>query len=422
MSQTSRHVSLRLIFLVTCLAVVAAAREPDIPAMKAHTVKILVRSAIAGANGATATVNSHGSGFLTGGKHVVTNNHVCCRTERDGYRIISTELRVHTSRNAYSSARAIWSSAEKDLAVLELQQPLDKPSAVLSAPANVKDGSRVWAVGFPGAAESQAASADSNFVPVVTHGIIGKFVEKSLGMGSPLIHAIDHSAPVNPGNSGGPLFNVCGQVVGTNHAKASSAAVEGIYWAIDNRELIRELDRLKVPYTPASQSCSEDQPVTTSHSSTLLVTQFATTGLALVAIALAMNKRVRQSVTRRLTTSRNLTPPPVHAHSRPVLRGVNGYYAGAALTFQDQEWIIGRDTDVANLVLPPSQASVSKRHCILHYDASARKVFLEDTWSSNGTFLHPGTKIEPGRPYELRSGDRFYLADTSCMFEIGGER
>ncbi|MFN7937687.1 MAG: trypsin-like peptidase domain-containing protein [Bryobacteraceae bacterium] len=405
--------------LVLCLGL--NAKEPDIPAMKAHTVKILVRSTLSAPGGVTGVLNTHGSGFLVSDRHVVTNNHVCCRTERDGHPITATELSVHTSRNAFSAARVLWSSPAKDLAVLELERPLDKPAAVLATPANIKDGSRVWAVGFPGAAESQAASAESNFTPVVTHGIIGKFVEKSLAPGSPLIHAIDHSAPVNPGNSGGPLFNACGQVVGTNHAKASSAAVEGIYWAIDNRELLDELERLKVPMQTAPAACSEDEsaPVMTS---SIHWTQVVSLGLGLVAIALAMNKNVRRSVSKRLTTRRTVPDrqyPP--AAARPVLRGVNGYYAGSALPLEEEEWVIGRDTQVSNLVLPPEQASVSKRHCILRFDAASRKVYLEDTWSSNGTFLSTGTKLEPGRPYELRAGDRFYLADTSCMFEIGSE-
>ncbi|MBS1830969.1 MAG: trypsin-like peptidase domain-containing protein [Acidobacteria bacterium] len=408
-------------FLALSFCLGLDAKEPDIPAMKAYTVKILVRSSLTGPGGATATLNSHGSGYLVSDRHVVTNNHVCCRTERDGYPISSTELSVHTSRNAYAGARVLWSSPAKDLAVLELEKPLDKPAVLLAAPDNIKDGSRVWAVGFPGAAESQAASAESNFIPVVTHGIIGKFVEKSLGPGSPLIHAIDHSAPVNPGNSGGPLFNVCGQVVGTNHAKASSAAVEGIYWAIDNRELLGELERLKVPVRTAPEACSEDEaaPVQTS---SVHWTQVVSIGLGLVAIALAMNKNVRRSVSKRLTTRRTVPDREYPPAARPVLRGVNGYYAGSAVPLEDAEWVIGRDTQVSNLVLPPEQASVSKRHCILRYDAATRKVYLEDTWSSNGTFLSTGTKLDPGRPYELRTGDRFYLADTSCMFEIGSER
>ncbi len=400
------------------LAVAALAREPDIAAMKAHTVKILVRSAVVAPNGAKGTINTHGSGFLIGDKYVVTNHHVCCRTDRDGIRIVSTELRVHTGRSVSAGARAVWASAEKDLGVLALEQPLDKPAAVFSTPANVKDGSRVWAVGFPGAAESSAARPESNFMPVVTHGIIGKFVEKSLGPGSPLIHAIDHSAPVNPGNSGGPLFNVCGEVVGTNHAKASSAAVEGIYWAIDNRELVSELDRLKIPYKTASAACTEGEPAPTQ-SSSLLVTQITSIGLALVAIGLAMNKKVRKSVTQRLTANRTAPERQYPAAARPVLRGVSGYYAGTSLPFEDGEWVIGRESKVANLVLPEAQQAVSKRHCIVHYDAATRKTFLEDTWSTNGTFLQAGTKIEPGRPYELRPGDRFYLGDTSCMFEVG---
>jgi hypothetical protein len=401
-----------------------AAKEPDIAAMKAHTVKILVRSTLTGPGGAKGVLNTHGSGFLINQKYVVTNNHVCCRTDRDGFPITSTELRVHIARNASSLARPVWSSAAKDLAVLELESPLDKPVAGVALPANVKDGSRVWAVGFPGAAESPAASPESNFNPVVTHGIIGKFLEKRLASGSPLIHAIDHSAPVNPGNSGGPLFNVCGEVVGTNHAKASSAAVEGIYWAIDNRELLAELDRLKVPYRSVSSACSEDGSATALlvQSSSMMATQVFSIGLGLAAIALAMNKNVRRSVTRRLTAQRTVPDRHYPAAARPVLRGVNGYYAGAALLFDDAEWVIGRDTNISNLVLPPEQASVSKRHCILRYDAATSQVFIEDTWSSNGTFLSSGAKIEPGRPYELRPGDRFYLADTSCMFEIGRER
>jgi S1-C subfamily serine protease len=401
------------------LALAAAAREPDIAAMKAHTVKILVRSTLVAPNGASGTINTHGSGFLIGDRHVVTNHHVCCRTNRDGIRIVSTELRVHTGRNVFTGARAVWASAEKDLGVLALEQPLDKPAAVFSAPANVKDGSRVWAVGFPGAAESSAASPESNFIPVVTHGIIGKFVEKSLGPGSPLIHAIDHSAPVNPGNSGGPLFNACGEVVGTNHAKASSAAVEGIYWAIDNRELVSELDRLKIAYKTAEAACTEGEAAPAQSSSSLLVTQIASIGLALVAIGLAMNKKVRKSVTQRLTANRTAPERQYPVTARPVLRGVSGYYAGTSLPFEGGEWVIGRESQVATLVLPEAQGAVSKRHCIVRHDAAARKIFLEDTWSTNGTFLHAGTKIEPGRPYELRPGDRFYLGDRSCMFEVG---
>ncbi len=404
-------------------ALSVAGKEPDIAALKNHTVKILVSSQLIGPGGQTGSLSTHGSGYLISEKYAVTNNHVCCRTERNGFKITSTALRVHTGRNTFTGARAVWASPDKDLAVLELEQPLQKPSAVFLAPAHVKDGSRVWAIGFPGAAESQAASPESNFAPVVTHGIIGKFVEKRLGQMSPLIHVIDHSAPVNPGNSGGPLFNVCGQVVGTNHAKAASAEVEGIYWAIDNKELLGELDRLQVPYKVDAQTCSESEE--NPQISTLMATQVGSIALGLVAIGLAMNKRVRQTVTKRLTTRRTVPdrqfPPSVLSSPRPYLRGVSGFYAGSSVQLEDSDWIIGRDSSVSNLVLPSEQGSVSKRHCSIRYDAASRKVFLEDTWSSNGTFLQNGTKLEPGRPYELRPGDRFYLAEPGCMFEIGNE-
>ncbi|MBI4906010.1 MAG: trypsin-like peptidase domain-containing protein [Acidobacteria bacterium] len=447
--------------LVLVLAASLPAAEPDVSAMKRGVVKIVVRAQVRDSAGQTGAMRSQGSGYLVGGQYVVTNNHVCCRVEREGLTILGVELMIHTSLQEKSPARAIWNSARKDLAVLQLERPFpNKPSAVFAKSDAVKDGIRVWAVGFPGAAESQIhATEESDFVSTATAGIIGKFVQQVLEENGPVVDTISHSAATNAGNSGGPLFNFCGQVVATNFAKALATirqrvvvkdpatgqpvervmqqrvvAADGINWSLRNSELLPELDKLRVKYEVAPEGCQEIDKDTKSEissvsgrMSTLMITQVGSIAMALAAIGLAMNKRVRQSVTRRLSTRKSEAG---HASSsdrfaavraRPTLRGVTGFYAGTSIAFEDQPWILGRDRNVANLVFPADQPGISKRHCTLTFVPGSGEVKLEDTWSTHGTFLMNGTKLEPGKPYTLRPGDRFYLAERSNVFEIGGQ-
>jgi hypothetical protein len=458
-AEASCKLKLALLLLV-CLP--ASAAEPDVPAMKARSVKIKVASEIRGPNGETGVARSQGSGYLVGnGKYVVTNNHVCCRTSRGALSIVRTVMMVHYSKDEKTPAKVVWSSEQKDLAVLELEQPMARPPVVFAPNDQVKDGMRVWAVGFPGAAENETTTEDSDFVPTTTNGIIGKFVHQLMMQNGPVIDTISHSAATNSGNSGGPLFNLCGQVVGTNYAKALTTirqrvrvrdaagnevekeieqrvvAADGINWSIRNSELLPELDRLNVKYDLAREACTEVDKETkkelsevSGRMSTLMIAQVGSIALALVAVGLAMNKRVRETVSRRLTTHRRSEPDlrkiqghasPVFVASRPYLKGISGYYSGASIQLEEQPWVLGRDRDASNLVFPPDSGSISKRHCTIHYDSATGKVFLEDAWSSNGTFLASGVKLEPGRPYELRPGDKFYLADKNCLFEITAE-
>jgi hypothetical protein len=449
-----------VLVLTMCRHAVAA--EPDVPGMKARSVKIKVASEIRGPNGETGVSRSQGSGYLVGdGKYVVTNNHVCCRTSRGSLAIVRTVMMVHYSKDEKTPAKVVWSSEQKDLAVLELEKPLARPPVIFAPNDHLKDGMPVWAVGFPGAAENETTTEDSDFVATTTNGIIGKFVHQLMIQNGPVIDTISHSAATNSGNSGGPLFNQCGEVVGTNYAKALTTirqrvrvrdaagnevekeveqrvvAADGINWSIRNSELFPELDRLNVKYELAKEPCTAVDRETkkelsdvSGRMSTLMMVQVGSIALALVAVGLAMNKRVRQTVSRRLTSHRRSEPDRgrnqghggvVFSAPKPYLKGVSGYYAGSSIQLEEEPWVLGRDREASNLVFPSDANSVSKRHCTIHFDADTGKVFLEDAWSSNGTFLGNGVKLDAGRPYELRPGDRFYLADRNCLFEITTE-
>ena len=127
--------------------------------------------------------------------------------------------------------------------------------------------------GYPGAAHRSVR--DFGRVSF-SEGIISKFTELDSPDG--IIRHIQITAPVNPGNSGGPLFNESGEVVGINVQKALTAVLvadssaplgvrqervplgEGIAWAILSDELIVELDRLHIPF-----KVSRTKPVFHTH-------------------------------------------------------------------------------------------------------------------------------------------------------------
>lgn len=61
---------------------------------------------------------------------------------------------------------------------------------------------------------------------------------------------------------------------------------------------------------------------------------------------------------------------------------------------------------------------ISKRHCLVNYDAARRVFLLKDTWSSNGTALGDGSRMTTGQALELPPGSPFYLASESVLFEV----
>lgn len=100
----------------------------------------------------------------------------------------------------------------------------------------------------------------------------------------------------------------------------------------------------------------------------------------------------------------------------PVLKGINGIYAGNEIEMTDKI-IIGRDAGMAQLIYPSSSDDISRRHCGISFDGKAGKFVLED-FSSNGTFLSSNERLTPGRPYYLNPGESFYLSNVNELFEV----
>jgi S1-C subfamily serine protease len=122
----------------------------------------------------------------------------------------ATQIQVKYADGATTSARLAGSKPESDIAVLAVDQlPQVVVPAVLAGPPAI--GDTVFAVGNPlGLERSLSAgvvSADDRSI--------------DSGTGQPLSGLIQFDAAVNPGNSGGPLLNRAGQVVGIVTALAN---------------------------------------------------------------------------------------------------------------------------------------------------------------------------------------------------------
>jgi len=153
-----------------------------------------------------------GSGVIIDDEgHILTNWHVIAG---------ATEIEVQFFDGTTAPAEVVGGDQFQDVAIvkLNLTNGVTVPAvATLGDSDTVRAGDPVVAIG----------SALGEFTNTVTDGIIGA-VDRSLENGSyRLPNLLQHDAPISPGNSGGPLFNLAGEVIGINVAKVDGAMMGG---------------------------------------------------------------------------------------------------------------------------------------------------------------------------------------------------
>jgi pSer/pThr/pTyr-binding forkhead associated (FHA) protein len=97
---------------------------------------------------------------------------------------------------------------------------------------------------------------------------------------------------------------------------------------------------------------------------------------------------------------------------------LSGEYDGVELELSDEPIAMGRDPRVSHLVFSSTESAISGHHCAVWFDRETRAAMVEDFWSTNGTYLGDGRRLQGGLPQPLRSSDQFYLGDPSVLFEV----
>ncbi len=102
---------------------------------------------------------------------------------------------------------------------------------------------------------------------------------------------------------------------------------------------------------------------------------------------------------------------------RPFVRVVSGSINLGQWTIPaDREMSVGRDFNSCDLVVYGN--SISRKHCTVTYSSQSNCFLLTD-YSSNGTYLSDGTRMQPGAVYALDAGSVVLLASQDYIMEVG---
>ena len=101
----------------------------------------------------------------------------------------------------------------------------------------------------------------------------------------------------------------------------------------------------------------------------------------------------------------------------PQIIGITGEYAGKSIPLTARGIMMGRDRVACQIVFSSASERVSRHHRAINYMPQTRMIVLNDVGSTCGVFVGEGTRVERGKPVALQSGERFYLGDSSNMFE-----
>ncbi len=180
--------------------------------------------------GQTRQGTSTGSGFIISDDgYVVTNHHVVES---------ATDVTVTLSTGDEYTAKVIGSDSLNDVALLKVEAT-GLPAVKLGSSDKLAIGDMVCAIGNP--LGSLTATLTVGYVS-------GK--DRQVTTDNSTINMIQTDAAINSGNSGGPLFNMYGEVVGITSAKysgttSSGASIEGISFAIPIDDVMSIIDDLQ---------------------------------------------------------------------------------------------------------------------------------------------------------------------------------
>jgi serine protease Do len=155
-----------------------------------------------------------GSGFILNADGLIlTNHHVVAN---------ATDIRVRLSDNTEYVAKVIGKDAVTDVALIKLNSPPKGLATVVLGDSDaMRQGDFVVALGSPFGLRETA-----------TLGIISAKHRGGVNSGNPFDDFLQTDAAINSGNSGGPLFNLRGEVIGINTAIVSPQIGSGIGFAV----------------------------------------------------------------------------------------------------------------------------------------------------------------------------------------------
>ena len=275
-----------------------------------------------------------------------------------------------------------------------------------------------YALGYPGDSSIRQTlpAYDLNDV-TITKGIISNRISPNWAT----YEAFQMDVSIAPGNSGGPLVDENGRVIGINASAAIDADTGlslGMNYAIITDELTKILDQERIEYTMAGSLSWV--PNWFAYVFLPIGILALAGGIVLLAMATQKGSAVLAAagIGRQQKSAANGRGP---AGKHAVLRGVTGKYAGQKFDLLKGKVVMGRDPASCNIVFDKNTPGISGRHCQVAYDANEDCFLITDLGSSYGTFLGNGKKLTANVVENLFAGDTFYLCDNANRFVVTKE-
>lgn len=376
-----------------------------------------------------SSIDANRAGYGTG--FVVANNGIIATNYHVIYKNVGINLYTVEKGQApvAHEAKVVWASPELDLAILH------SPTINLP-PLNLYDGEpekadQVFAIGFPGSANENVRP--DRLESTASQGIVGRFFKSSWFGKGEKFGIVQHSAPINKGNSGGPLIDACGRVVGINteitlgkimgDSKNGLFVVQsdGISFASNASELVGALKSQGIKAAVFTEKCNPANLAQPSQLNWLhlsgVIGALLLAGGALF-IAIRKPHIVRESYTQYIKRSKpQAAVVPFHEkHSDWALKGntENGQRLNLRISrekLSQKNLLIGRDSSSCDIVIDDS--SVSRKHASL--SLLAGRLMIVDVGSTNGTFVD-GIKVN-NQPVGLRLGQKVVVGKVSLYIE-----
>lgn len=403
-------------------------------------------------------VAGFGSGFVINTNNIVTNHHVV-KDIVNGNNVKGFVLKGNSNGLDLREFTVDWSNETKDLAVLNVPS-LSSSFLTFSSQESIYKLAKVSSIGFPG--DSDILGGIENemgyFSSKIRQGTLTT-LHKEAGTE---VKIWEHNAAISGGNSGGPLVNACGEIVGVN-----SSGVRGnsnVLFAVAIEELIPVLNSRGISYTQSNSKCSIGNATPVWLMPLMVVFLIALIGFAVFILRLksqiknghapVSKSRLIRDIIKKLEGDlvnknkdedghiwqvddqgreyrfdpvkgmiyRDKNPnngdnPPIPPSPKPIVENfatikvsLNGSEVNQKRLSQGESVVIGRSQQ-SDIVIDDSYVSGS--HLKVSFEQSG--LFVTDLGSRNGTFLN-GNKITQN--IKVVGSQSFTLAGNLSDFRV----
>ena len=193
----------------------------------------------------------HGSGFVVAPNRIVTNAHVVELANRYPDNVVIGVVPSEGSKSY--QGKVIAFDAARDLALVEFTGTRLPTVALYTGP--IDEGAPVTALGYPGNVDLATARSATDYIhplsPIRSEGV---FSGRRAMSG---VEVLLHTANIARGNSGGPLLDPCGRVIGVNSAITRGEEGDASFgFAIADSEVAAFLQAAKQSYPSVGTPCT----------------------------------------------------------------------------------------------------------------------------------------------------------------------